>query len=153
MVLVKIASVIGAFAIAALALSSSSAAPKSMCSAPPKALLGLKDAKVTKLERRDAVVGKGAEAKKGKLVQVHYIGRLTNGTKFDASCDRGEPFEFTLGASQVIRGWDEGVAGMKIGGQRRLIIPSNMGYGPNGAGGVIPPNAALIFDVELIAVK
>jgi FKBP-type peptidyl-prolyl cis-trans isomerase len=150
---VKIASAIGASIIAALLLSNSSAAPKSMCSAPPKALLGLKDNKVAKLERRDVVVGKGAEAKKGKMVQVHYIGRLTNGTKFDASCDSGKPYEFVLGVGNVIRGWDEGVAGMKVGGQRRLVIPSDMGYGPSGAGGVIPPNAALIFDVELLAVK
>jgi len=97
--------------------------------------------------------GKGAVAKAGQTVSVHYTGWLTNGTKFDSSVDRGQPFQFSLGAGQVIKGWDEGVAGMKIGEKRKLTIPSDLGYGANGAGGVIPPNATLIFDVELLGVQ
>ncbi|MEO6148000.1 MAG: FKBP-type peptidyl-prolyl cis-trans isomerase [Sulfuriferula sp.] len=101
----------------------------------------------------DIVVGRGATATAGHTVVVNYTGWLTNGTKFDSSKDRNEPFEFRLGAGQVIRGWDEGVAGMKEGGERKLTIPAELGYGARGAGGVIPPNAVLIFDVELIKVK
>jgi len=97
--------------------------------------------------------GTGATATAGKKVSVHYTGWLTNGTKFDSSVDRNKPFEFTLGAGMVIKGWDEGVEGMKVGGKRRLEIPPNLGYGSRGAGGVIPPNATLIFDVELLGVK
>ncbi|MDO8575048.1 MAG: FKBP-type peptidyl-prolyl cis-trans isomerase [bacterium] len=97
--------------------------------------------------------GAGAEAKNGSAVSVHYTGVLENGTKFDSSVDRGTPFEFTLGAGQVIRGWDIGVEGMKIGEKRKLTIPSPLAYGERGAGGVIPPNAALIFEVELLGVK
>lgn len=108
---------------------------------------------VTELKIEDLVVGTGAEAVAGKLISVHYTGTLTNGTKFDSSKDRGEPFEFTLGAGQVIQGWDKGFAGMKVGGKRKLTIPSEMGYGAQGAGGVIPPNATLIFEVELLGVK
>jgi len=106
---------------------------------------------------KDNEMGTGDEAVSGKNVSVHYTGWLQEpngdkGKKFDSSVDRGQPFSFRLGAGQVIRGWDEGVAGMKIGGKRTLIIPSELGYGPRGAGGVIPPNATLIFDVELLAV-
>jgi FKBP-type peptidyl-prolyl cis-trans isomerase len=110
------------------------------------------------LRYEDTVVGKGAEAKSGQSVSVHYTGWLllagdAKGVKFDSSVDRGQPFSFALGAGQVIKGWDEGVAGMKVGGKRTLFIPANMGYGARGAGGAIPPNANLTFDVELLAVK
>ena len=105
----------------------------------------------------DQQVGTGTEALAGKNVSVHYTGWLNNngakGTKFDSSVDRGQPFNFALGAGQVIRGWDEGVAGMKVGGKRTLMIPSALGYGARGAGNVIPPNSDLIFDVELLDVK
>ena len=101
----------------------------------------------------DVKVGTGAAATSGRNVKVHYTGWLTNGKKFDSSVDRKEPFEFKLGAGNVIKGWDEGVAGMKVGGKRRLEIPPDLGYGSRGAGGVIPPNATLIFDVELLDVK
>ena len=106
----------------------------------------------------DTQVGTGAEAVAGKSVSVHYTGWLNagadkKGTKFDSSVDRGDKFQFPLGAGMVIKGWDEGVAGMKIGGKRTLLIPSKLGYGAHGAGGAIPPNADLIFDVELFDVK
>jgi FKBP-type peptidyl-prolyl cis-trans isomerase len=101
----------------------------------------------------DEVVGEGAAMQAGKNVAVHYTGWLTNGTKFDSSRDRGQPFRFVLGAGRVIKGWDEGVATMKVGGKRTLIIPPELGYGARGAGGVIPPNATLIFEVELLDVK
>ncbi|HVM33319.1 MAG TPA: FKBP-type peptidyl-prolyl cis-trans isomerase [bacterium] len=97
--------------------------------------------------------GDGPVAKAGQTVSVHYTGWLTDGTKFDSSVDRGQPFQFTLGAHQVIAGWDEGVAGMKVGEKRKLTIPSNLGYGAQGAGGVIPPNATLVFDVQLLGVQ
>jgi FKBP-type peptidyl-prolyl cis-trans isomerase len=103
------------------------------------------------LQYWDNVVGSGATATPGSTVKVHYTGFLTNGQKFDSSRDRGEPFSFPLGAGQVIKGWDEGVAGMKVGGQRQLRIPPQLGYGPTGTG-PIPPNATLIFDVELLGV-
>ena len=109
------------------------------------------------LKYTDTVEGKGAEAKPGQTVTVHYTGWLDQGgekgKKFDSSLDRNDPFSFSLGGGQVIRGWDEGVAGMKIGGKRTLVIPAELGYGAQGAGGVIPPNATLIFDVELLGVK
>jgi len=97
--------------------------------------------------------GTGAVAKNGDTVSVHYVGTLENGKKFDSSIDRGTPFEFSLGAGQVIPGWDIGVEGMKIGEVRKLTIPSELAYGPNGAGGVIPPNATLIFEVQLLGIK
>jgi len=105
------------------------------------------------LKYEDIKVGTGAEAKAGQVVVVHYTGWLTNGTKFDSSKDRNEPFEFPLGGGQVIKGWDEGVQGMKVGGVRKLTIPSELGYGTRGAGGVIPPNATLIFEVELLKIR
>ena len=101
----------------------------------------------------DITVGEGAEAKAGQFVSVHYTGWLTDGKKFDSSKDRNDPFEFGLGARQVISGWDEGVQGMKVGGTRKLTIPPNLGYGARGAGGVIPPNATLVFEVELLAIR
>ena len=105
------------------------------------------------LEIENLKAGDGAEAVAGKVVSVHYTGWLTNGNKFDSSVDRGQPFQFTLGAGQVIQGWDKGVAGMKIGGKRKLTIPPEMGYGARGAGAVIPPNATLVFEVELLGIR
>ncbi|HEV7129549.1 MAG TPA: FKBP-type peptidyl-prolyl cis-trans isomerase [Ktedonobacterales bacterium] len=105
------------------------------------------------LQYVDVVQGDGAVAQPGQRVTVHYTGWLTNGTKFDSSRDRNDPFQFALGGGQVIQGWDQGVAGMREGGQRRLIIPANLGYGARGAAGVIPPNATLIFDVELLKAR
>ncbi|MGC2165218.1 MAG: FKBP-type peptidyl-prolyl cis-trans isomerase [Gallionella sp.] len=117
-------------------------------------------AKVAELVKTDVVLGTGAEAAAGRGVRVHYTGWLYDdasadhkGTKFDSSRDRNEPFAFPLGAGQVIMGWDQGVVGMKVGGQRTLVIPASLGYGAQGAGGVIPPNAALVFDVELLGVN
>jgi len=103
------------------------------------------------LKYDDTVIGDGATAVKGQTVSVHYTGWLTDGEKFDSSKDRNDPFQFQLGAGRVIRGWDEGVQGMKVGGTRVLTIPAAMGYGARGAGGVIPPNATLVFEVELLA--
>lgn len=101
----------------------------------------------------DLVVGKGASPVRGKQVKVHYTGTLENGTKFDSSVDRRQPFSFVIGVGQVIKGWDEGVMGMKVGGKRKLVIPASLGYGARGAGGVIPPHATLLFDVELLDVQ
>ncbi len=105
------------------------------------------------LEIEDQIIGEGDEAVAGQTVEVHYTGWLTDGTKFDSSHDRSDTFSFKLGAGQVIQGWDQGVAGMKVGGARKLTIPPGMGYGEAGAGGVIPPNATLVFKVELIGVS
>ena len=106
------------------------------------------------LQYTDHAVGDGATPKKGQTVQVHYTGWLqSNMTKFDSSVDRGQPFEFTIGIGQVIKGWDEGVITMKVGGKRTLIIPPSLGYGERGAGTSIPPNSVLVFDVELLGVK
>ncbi len=118
------------------------------------------DSSITTLQKTDTKAGTGAEAQNGHTVRVHYTGWLydpgaaeNKGKKFDSSRDRNDPFEFRLGTGQVIRGWDEGVAGMKVGGSRTLVIPPAMGYGSRGAGGVIPPNATLLFDVELLGVR
>ena len=117
-------------------------------------------AKMTELQKIDVKQGDGKEAATGTTVVVHYTGWLYDasaadhhGAKFDSSVDRGQPFSFVLGGGQVIKGWDQGVAGMKVGGHRTLIIPAAMGYGARGAGGVIPPNATLVFDVELLDVR
>jgi peptidylprolyl isomerase len=107
----------------------------------------------TGLKYYDFVVGTGASPKQGQQVTVHYTGWLVDGKKFDSSLDRGEPFGFAIGVGQVIRGWDEGVMSMKVGGKRQLVIPAELGYGARGAGGVIPANATLIFEVELLGVK
>jgi peptidylprolyl isomerase len=124
--------------------SSSTSAPLKVTGPPTTTASGL--------QYWDVVPGTGATAMPGNVVKVHYSGFLTTGAKFDSSRDRGEPFTFPLGAGQVIRGWDEGVAGMKVGGQRQLRIPPELGYGAAGAPGAIPPNATLIFDVELLDV-
>ena len=142
------------FACAVLALAIAAAVP----------LLGRVDAATNQviempngLKYTDTKTGDGATATSGNKVSVHYTGWLYNngakGAKFDSSVDRGQPFQFTLGAHQVIAGWDEGVAGMKVGGKRTLIIPPELGYGARGAGGVIPPNSTLMFDVELLGVQ
>jgi FKBP-type peptidyl-prolyl cis-trans isomerase FkpA len=106
----------------------------------------------TGLVIEDTVVGEGAEAKAGQHVTVHYTGWLASGSKFDSSKDRGEPFAFPLGGRRVIAGWDEGVQGMRVGGTRRLTIPPELGYGARGAGGIIPPNATLVFEVDLLSI-
>jgi FKBP-type peptidyl-prolyl cis-trans isomerase len=142
------------FACAVVALAIAAAVP----------LLGRVDAATNQviempngLKYTDTKTGDGATATPGNKVSVHYTGWLYNnaakGAKFDSSVDRGQPFQFTLGAHQVIAGWDEGVAGMRVGGKRTLIIPPELGYGARGAGGVIPPNATLMFDVELLGVQ
>ena len=120
--------------------------------ASPTKVAGKAKSTPSGLEYWDIVVGTGATAVAGKPVKVHYTGWLTDGKKFDSSVDRRQPFGFTLGAGEVIKGWDEGVEGMKVGGKRQLRIPPALGYGSRGAGGVIPPNATLIFDVELLDV-
>jgi len=108
---------------------------------------------MTDLKIEDLIVGTGAEVKSGDTVAINYVGTLEDGTKFDSSYDRGQPFETQIGVGAVIKGWDLGVPGMKVGGKRRLSIPSALAYGERGAGGVIPPNANLIFEVELVSVK
>ncbi|HQS84588.1 MAG: peptidylprolyl isomerase [Alphaproteobacteria bacterium 16-39-46] len=105
------------------------------------------------LQYIDEIIGTGPSPKMGQKVKVHYTGTLTSGKKFDSSVDRGEPFDFTIGVGQVIKGWDEGVLSMKVGGKRKLIIPADLGYGSRGAGGAIPPNATLVFEVELLGVN
>ena len=105
------------------------------------------------LKYEDLAIGDGDAAEAGQQVSVHYTGWLTDGSKFDSSVDRNQPFAFALGRGMVIRGWDEGVAGMKVGGKRKLTIPPQLGYGAQGAGGVIPPNAVLVFEVELLGIR
>jgi FKBP-type peptidyl-prolyl cis-trans isomerase FkpA len=144
-----------AFAFAVVALTSLpvlAGAPAGAPAAPAKTSgKGTKTA--SGLQYWDLKKGTGAVAKAGDSVKVHYTGWLTDGKKFDSSLDRGEPFAFKLGAGMVIKGWDEGVAGMKVGGKRQLKIPPELGYGAGGAGAVIPPNATLVFDVELLGVN
>jgi peptidylprolyl isomerase len=139
-------------AVAIPACSQKEAKPTAENAAESKAPAG---ATVTAsgLSYTDIVKGTGAAPTSGKMVTVHYTGVLENGTKFDSSVDRGQPFSFRIGAGEVIPGWDEGVISMKVGGKRKLIIPPQLGYGSAGAGGVIPPNATLIFDVELLDVE
>jgi len=121
--------------------------------AAPTKVTGKGVTTVSGLQYWDIKVGTGPTAVRGQMVKVHYTGWLTTGKKFDSSVDKAVPFTFTLGQGQVIKGWDEGVAGMKVGGKRQLRIPPELGYGDRGAGGVIPPNATLIFDVELLGVR
>ncbi len=133
-----------AAASAAASASAKAAEPAKPAEAPPTN---------EKLEIKDLVVGKGTEAKAGDSVKVHYLGTLTDGKEFDGSKKRNQPFEFVLGAGNVIKGWDQGVAGMKVGGKRKLTIPPSLGYGLRGSPPVIPPSATLIFEVELLEVK
>jgi FKBP-type peptidyl-prolyl cis-trans isomerase len=141
------------FACAVVALAISAVTPLGRVGAADNQVIEMPNG----LKYTDIKIGDGATATPGSKVSVHYTGWLynngTKGTKFDSSVDRGKPFQFTLGAHQVIAGWDEGVAGMKVGGKRTLIIPPELGYGARGAGGVIPPNATLMFDVELLGVQ
>jgi peptidylprolyl isomerase len=125
-----------------------------LCASIPEALnLGEQPQDVPELKIEDTKVGTGPEALTGDKVEMHYVGRLTNGKQFDASCERGQTFNFPLGGGQVIQGWDSGIVGMKVGGQRRLIIPSKLGYGERGAGADIPAGAGLVFDVELVKIE
>jgi FKBP-type peptidyl-prolyl cis-trans isomerase len=147
MILIRFACAVLAFAIAA------AVSPLGRLEAATNQVIEMPNG----LKYTDTKTGDGATATPGNKVSVHYTGWLYNngakGTKFDSSVDRGQPFQFTLGAHQVIAGWDEGVAGMKVGGKRTLIIPPELGYGARGAGGVIPPNATLMFDVELLGAQ
>jgi FKBP-type peptidyl-prolyl cis-trans isomerase FkpA len=145
----------GATAAAALqaATAVSTQSASDAVSPPPIAATPQPGATVTDMKIEDTKVGTGDPAVTGKSVTVHYTGWLTDGTKFDSSKDHGQPFTFQLGAGQVIKGWDQGVVGMKVGGVRKLTIPSSLAYGDRGAGGVIPPGATLVFEVELLAVN
>ena len=152
--IVNVSAFLAALAFFSLATHAQQPAPSG-----PKEISKM-DATISTLKKIDVKQGTGTEAVAGKPVVVHYTGWLYDpaqpegkGRKFDSSVDRREPFSFPLGGGRVIRGWDEGVAGMKVGGKRTLIIPPDMGYGARGAGGVIPPNATLLFDVELLEVR
>jgi FKBP-type peptidyl-prolyl cis-trans isomerase len=129
--------------------------PKQAKGAPKEATKG-EDGTITTpsgLQYKDIKVGDGAEVKRGTRVRVHYTGTLTNGTKFDSSYDRNEPYALTVGAGEVIQGWDEGLQGMKVGGKRKLTVPSDLGYGERGRGTAIPPGATLLFDLEVVEAK
>ena len=146
----------GLLALAGCELSETKpAAAPTRASANAEAAVDMTNAVTTKsgLKYVDTQVGTGASPQSGQVVTVHYTGRLADGTKFDSSLDRGQPFSFVIGTGQVIRGWDEGVATMKVGGKRRLIIPPQLGYGERGFSNIIPPNAVLHFDVELLDVR
>ena len=140
------------FTILALCLSLS-CTKKDNKSAESQAALTQQQQNITELKIEDLVVGEGAVAEKGQTVEVHYVGTFLDGKKFDSSIDRNQTFPFKLGAGQVIKGWDQGVAGMKVGGKRRLTIPAELAYGARGAGSVIPPNTPLLFEVSLINIK
>jgi FKBP-type peptidyl-prolyl cis-trans isomerase FkpA len=151
---------IWSFAACAIGVAGTGLAAAGTPSIPDTQRSSKLDATINELQKIDVKQGAGAEAVPGKTVSVHYTGWLydsskpdSHGAKFDSSRDRGTPFSFALGAGRVIKGWDEGVAGMRVGGQRTLVIPARLGYGERGAGGVIPPNATLIFDVELLGVN
>jgi FKBP-type peptidyl-prolyl cis-trans isomerase len=139
--------------VVAVFLSACSQAPATSSPAAPSGATATEVTMPDGLKYTDEQVGMGAEAQPGKTAVVHYTGWLMDGTKFDSSLDRNQPFSFPLGGGQVIKGWDEGVAGMKVGGKRVLIVPPALGYGARGAGGVIPPNATLKFEVQLLDVK
>jgi FKBP-type peptidyl-prolyl cis-trans isomerase len=139
--------------LAAMALLAQSKKSSAADTSAPTKTTGKPTKTADGLEYWDIKVGSGATATAGHSVKVHYTGWLTDGKKFDSSVDRGQPFTFNLGAGQVIKGWDEGVAGMKVGGKRQLRIPSDLAYGPGGRPPVIPPSATLIFDVELLGVQ
>ncbi len=139
-----------ALGVLALALVSTGCA---QAATPPPSAGGQEVTTPSGLKYTDLVTGTGAQPQNGQTVTVNYTGWLTNGKKFDSSLDRNQPFSFRIGVGQVIKGWDEGVASMHVGGKRRLTIPPQLGYGANGAGGVIPPNATLVFEVELLGVK
>ena len=143
-----IGALMGLFVLAALAAACSQAGASGGGDAA-----GTEVTTASGLKYTDVKVGSGTEATAGKTVDVHYTGWLLDGKKFDSSKDRGQPFDFPLGGGAVIKGWDEGVAGMKVGGTRILMIPPDLGYGARGAGGVIPPNATLKFEVELLGVR
>jgi len=134
----------------AVAQAAATPTPAAKATAAPAA--SADQAPLGTLKVTDQVLGSGSEAVAGKRVSVNYEGRLITGRKFDSSYDRGQPFSFVLGAGQVIPGWEQGILGMKVGGKRELVIPPHLGYGATGAGGVIPPNATLVFDVELLGV-
>jgi FKBP-type peptidyl-prolyl cis-trans isomerase FkpA len=149
-----------ASAVAVMALAPSAITMAQAAETAPSPSQSKMDAKIMQLQKTDTTVGTGNEAVKGKIAVVHYTGWLYDpaatdkkGRKFDSSVDRGQPFTFPVGGGRVIRGWDEGVVGMRVGGRRTLVIPSDMAYGSRGAGGVIPPDATLVFDVELLEVR
>jgi FKBP-type peptidyl-prolyl cis-trans isomerase len=148
--MLRFAFVLGLFAIFGAAAGCGGEKSAAPSTSSPMKVSGQPTTTASGLQYWDIVVGTGPSATPGNVVKVHYTGFLTSGEKFDSSRDRGEPFSFPLGGGQVIKGWDEGVAGMKVGGQRQLRIPPALGYGANGAGSAIPPNATLVFDVELL---